>query len=119
VALAGTFVSAFAPLISEAGSSATPASAETTVVRHISLVDDQGISVLVPLAIPVVLAIAGTLGRSRTACVISALLLWAFCVLGLASIGMFFIPVALLMTVAAVRRDDAVRRPAPASVRPS
>jgi amino acid transporter len=122
LALAGTFVSAFAPLVSETGSSATPGSAGTSdVVRHISVVDDQGISVLVPLAVPVVVAIAGMLGRSRTARVISALLLWAFCVIGLASIGMFFIPAALLMTVAAARRDhDVTRRPpAPASVRPS
>jgi hypothetical protein len=120
LAFAGTFVSAFAPLVSETSGSATPGSAGTAdVVRHISLVDDQGISMLVPLAIPVVVALAGTLGRSRTARVISAVLLWAFCVLGLASIGMFFIPAALLMTVAAARRDDAVRQPAPASVRPS
>ena len=62
----------------------------------------------------------------RSSCVLaehgsSRVLLWACCVIGAASIGLFFVPGAILMTIAAVRRDrtDVVRRPAAIPSRPS
>jgi hypothetical protein len=32
-------------------------------------------------------------------------LLWVCCVIGAASVGMFFVPAAILMTIGAARRD--------------
>ena len=46
----------------------------------------------------------------RTVRIVVAALLWVGCVLGLLSIGLFFVPAAALMTVAAAMND---RQPAP------
>ncbi len=77
-------------------------------VTHTSLVDDQGWGVAVPLSIPVVvagipLALAGTRAW-RPAAIAAACLLMAFAILGAASVGIFYLPSAVAMIVAASRR---------------
>jgi hypothetical protein len=88
---------------------------EETVVQEterLSLLQSQGPGVLVPLAIPVVLAAVGALavhGRRRVLMWTCVALLWAFSLLGAASIGLFYKPAALaLLVVAALRTTHPV-----------
>jgi hypothetical protein len=77
-------------------------------VTHPSLVDDQGWGVVVPLSIPVVVAgIPMALARTRAwrpAAITAACLLTAFAILGAASVGIFYLPSAVAMIVAASQR---------------
>lgn len=72
-----------------------------------SLMDTQGWSVAAAVAVPPVLAavpLAFHRGRAgRTARVAVAVLLWAYVIVSAASVGLFFIPVAVLASVAAIR----------------
>jgi hypothetical protein len=77
-------------------------------VTHPSLVDDQGWGVAVPLAIPVAvagfpLALARTRAR-KAAAIVAACLLMAVAILGAASVGIFYLPSAVAMIVAATHR---------------
>ncbi|HEX2192032.1 MAG TPA: hypothetical protein VHH09_02475, partial [Acidimicrobiales bacterium] len=74
-------------------------------VTHESLLEHEGGSVLVVLAVPVLAAALGavTAPGHRRARIVSAVLVWAFSILGAASIGLFYVPAALAMTVAARR----------------
>lgn len=83
-----------------------------------SLWDTQGRSVIVAVTVPAVLAAIPLVlrrGRAgRIARVVVAVLLWAYVIVSAASVGLFFIPVAFLATVAAIRGWPAVREhPAP------
>lgn len=87
--------------------------------RSTTLVQSDGWSVLVPLAVPV--AIAGVplaLRRTRWrrgALVAASVLLLAFVVAGLLSIGVYYLPAAVAMVMAAIvdgRRSKAPRGPA-------
>ena len=74
-------------------------------VTRESLLEHEGASVLVVLALPVLAAapgaVVGAAPRRRRVRAVSAGLLWAFTVLGAASVGLFYVPAALAMTVAA------------------
>ena len=72
----------------------------------------DGAWVLVVVAVPILISLVPVLVRHRAAAIVSAILLWACCVVGLFSVGMFFIPSAVLMTIAVARRDPV---PAPAA----
>jgi Kef-type K+ transport system membrane component KefB len=65
----------------------------------------NGSWILLVVSVPIALTLFPVLVQSRAARTVSATLLWACCVVGLASIGMFFIPAAILMTIAAFGRD--------------
>ena len=65
----------------------------------------NGTWILVVVSVPVVLAIVPTLRRHPTVRAVSAVLLWACCVIGLMSVGLFFIPSAVLMTISASQRE--------------
>ena len=75
------------------------------VVARESLLEHEGPSVLGVLAVPVLAAAVGmAAGRGpdrRRARTVSAVLLWVFSVLGAMSIGVFYAPAAVAMTVAA------------------
>jgi hypothetical protein len=75
------------------------------VVTRESLLEHEGPSVLGVLAVPVLAAAVGVAaGRGpdqRRARTLSAVLLWVFSVLGAMSIGIFYVPAAAAMTVAA------------------
>jgi hypothetical protein len=74
--------------------------------RSTTLPESDGWDVLAVLAIPVVIAGAplmlGSTRLRRPALVVSSLLLLAFAVLGAASIGLFYLPAAAAMVIAAV-----------------
>jgi hypothetical protein len=57
------------------------------------------------VSVPVVLALIPVLIDHRVARAIAAVLLWLFCVVGMLTIGIFFIPAAILMTIATTRGD--------------
>ena len=110
LAVAGGLVMLFAPLGTIESGGGT--------VRHVSLVEWEGWWVawvaLVPVAIAgVVWALQGTRAR-RVACVTAGVLLVGLCALEAISIGIFFLPAAVVMAVAAFRRD-VVRPGSPAS----
>jgi hypothetical protein len=105
--LVGAAIGAFAPLgqtttVGSGGLDGTPVVERTTSV---SLVSYEGLWVLGLLAVPVTIAMMAVLIPRRGVRVASTALLWVFCVLGLASVGLFFVPAAVLMTVAAATSD--------------
>jgi hypothetical protein len=83
----------------------------TSSETHPSLVDEQGWGVAIPLSIPVVVAgipVAVTKTRARRPASIAATsLLLAFTILGAASVGIFYLPSAVAMIVAASHRSPA------------
>lgn len=116
VALAASLVLLFAPLGTRVESSAVggsgssvspeqPSSSESTV-SHVSLLEEQGWSVALPLSIPVVLAGGGLLAsawRAKRWLIVMSVLLGAFVLLGAASVGIFYLPSEAAMIVAAAR----------------
>jgi hypothetical protein len=110
VAVAGALVAAFAPL----GRTCMPGPAPGAdpVCSGTSAFSVDGWWVLAVGSVPVALSLVAALARSRAAWTACAVLLWAFCVVGISSIGLFLVPAAILMTVAAVRREPAQTRPA-------
>jgi hypothetical protein len=62
--------------------------------------------VLVVASIPVLLTLIPVVIRRRSAATVSAVLLWVGCIAGLLSIGLYFVPAAILMTVAAGQDVD-------------
>ena len=81
----------------------------------------NGTRILVVVAVPVLLSLIPIIVRSRGARIVSAVSLWGCCLIGAASIGLFFVPGAILMTIAAARRDrtSVVTQPAAVPSRPS
>jgi hypothetical protein len=74
--------------------------------RSTTLPESDGWDVLAVLAIPVVLAgaplLLGSTRLRRPALVVASVLLLVFAALGAASIGLFYLPAAVTMVVAAV-----------------
>lgn len=60
------------------------------------------------VAVPVLIALTPVLWHRRGVRIASAVLLWACSVVGMFSVGMFFVPVAILMTIAASREPTPV-----------
>jgi hypothetical protein len=115
LALGASLVLLFAPLgTSVEATASSPASPGVPVgapqpetrVTHPSLIEIQGWSVAVPLAIPVALAGMGVVAarfRWRPAIVALAVVVGAFVVLGALSVGVFYLPAEVAMIVAAVK----------------
>ena len=59
------------------------------------------------VSVPVVLTLIPVLINHRVARAIAAVVLWLCCVVGLLSVGLFFVPAAILMTIAASRPEPA------------
>jgi hypothetical protein len=74
---------------------------------------ENGAWVLVVVAVPVLVALIPVFVRHRRVRIASAVLLWFGCVLGMLSVGMFFVPAAILMTIAASRGEPAPIPPMP------
>lgn len=98
-------------------------SGECTVTESSStLVAVNGYGVLYWLAIPVIASalasglalaserVAGRLSRTLTWCVAAAT--WAVTVISMASVGLFFVPSAVLLSIAAARMGGATEGPA-------
>jgi len=103
-AVVGALVASFAPLSRScttriATPSVGPFLGETC--RSVSTFSEEGAWVLVVVSVPVLVALIAAVVHRRPARVASAVLLWIGCIVGLASVGIFFVPAAILMTVAA------------------
>ena len=68
------------------------------------LVHAQGVGVLVPLIVPVAIALMPFLVKGKAARIVAGLLLLGFCVIGIASIGLLYLPSALVMLAASVTK---------------
>jgi hypothetical protein len=68
-----------------------------------TLVESEGPSVLVTLAVPVVPAVVALTVRRRTATKVAAWLTGLFCLVGAMSIGLFYVPAAVTLGLAARR----------------
>ena len=73
------------------------------VVTHTSstLLETEGTSVLVVLALPAVPAIVALARRRRTTTLVAAWVTTVFCLLGSMTIGLFYVPAAVLLFLAA------------------
>lgn len=97
-AVVGALMVSFAPL----GRSCTPSFDDVSeTCRRTSLFSHEGASILGVVVVPVLVALFAVVVHRRPAYVAAALLLWIGCILGLLSVGIFFVPAAILMTVAA------------------
>jgi hypothetical protein len=79
-----------------------------------SVVQANGVGVLGVLALPVLLAVVGLIavrGRHRWLLVVVMVVLVAFCVLALASIGLFYLPAAIALIIAVVGWPQPPARP--------
>jgi hypothetical protein len=79
-----------------------------------SVVQANGVGVLGVLALPVLLAVVGLVavrGRRRWLLVVAMVVLVAFCVLALASIGLFYLPAAIALIIAVVGWPQPPARP--------
>lgn len=90
------------------GSSEGTTTSSTTTTGQLSLLDSEGWGVAAVLVVPVLLALVAALWgqRSRTALVVPAVVYDLGVVLSILSIGIFFAPAALALTVAALARRD-------------
>lgn len=80
----------------------------STTTEQLSLLDSEGWGVAAVLVVPVLLTLVAALWgqRSRTALVVPAVVYDLGVVLSILSIGIFFAPAALALTVAALARRD-------------
>jgi hypothetical protein len=113
LAVIGALVAAFAPLGSAMEVSGSPGGVMVTRTSNVSLFQTEGAWVLVVVSVPVLVALVPVLVRRRAARIVSAVLLWIGCVVGMWSVGLFFLPAAIVMTVAAARREPAPVPPMP------
>jgi hypothetical protein len=113
VAGLGALVAAFAPTGRVEESFGSSSGAFVTRSYSVSMFQENGAWVLVVMSVPLLVALIPVLVRHHRARVVSAVLLWIGCVVGMWSVGMFFVPAAIVMTVAATRREPAPIPPMP------
>ena len=109
----GALVAAFAPTGRVTESFGSSSGAFSTRSYSESMFQVNGAWVLVVVSVPVLVALIPVLVRHHRARVVSAVLLWFGCIVGMWSVGMFFVPAAILMTIAASRREPAPIPPMP------
>ena len=102
-ALTGALLAAFAPTYT----SCTDQLTGTIRCGSATGFGVNGWWILFVASIPVVIAAIPVVRPTRRTTVVSTVLLWACCVIAFASIGLFFVPAAILMTVAAFRSAPA------------
>jgi hypothetical protein len=114
-ALAVVITAAIALLVLPTSTSVTSSSDGSEVTTSQTLLASMGPSVLLILAAPIAMAALPLFSRGRAwvaLSIASAVLLWLFVILGLLTIGVFFLPGAILALIAACRP---VRAPAAAT----
>jgi hypothetical protein len=122
VAVLGAIVASFAPLGQLCTESAEPGlEIAMESCGGVSLLSQEGASILVVVSVPLLVAFAPVLVHRRPATIASAVLLWLVCFAGALSVGLFFVPAAILMTVAAARRPperqpDLIPPPPPGAI---
>ena len=97
----------FAPVVSTESVSSTSSGQVTVESSHESLVDSEGASVVVVLAVPVALvgaavAVQGASWRRRVR-IVSGSLLLVGCLLGAMSVGLPYVPAAIALLIAGLR----------------
>jgi hypothetical protein len=103
----GAAVVVFAPLYGECSSDGT-----TTRCGEASGLRVNGSWIIVVASVPVLITLVPLLIPRRVVRVIAAVLLWVSCVIALFSVGIFFVPAAIALTIAAALPDP---DPAPVS----
>ena len=98
-AVIGALVASLAPLGRSCTIGPSPEVGETC--RSVSTFSNEGAWVVIVVSMPVLVALFAVVVHRRPARIASAVLLWIGCIVGLASVGIFFVPAAILMTVAA------------------
>jgi len=76
-----------------------------TACRGDSALAVNGWWIVVVVSVPVVLTLIPVLVDHRMARAVASVVLWLCCVVALLSVGIFFVPAAILLTIAAARRD--------------
>jgi hypothetical protein len=108
LAVLGALVAAFAPF----GSTCEPALPGGTMrCRGTSAFSSDGSRILVVVTVPVLVALVPLLLRRRATRIVSAALLWTGCVVAILSVGIFFVPAATAMTIAATQHEESVLPP--------
>jgi hypothetical protein len=105
----GALIAAFAPTYS----SCTSTSSGGEVCGHATSFAVNGTWVLVVVSVPILVTLIPVLVRRRSARIVSTVLLWIGCFVGMWSVGMFFVPAAILMTIAAAQPSPAPVPPMP------
>lgn len=102
----------FAPLGTSSSSSMTASDGGTVILdsttSNETLVDREGTGVLVVVLIPIGLALVAALARRRWAMptrIGAGVTLTVLCVLGMLSIGVFYLPAAILLLVAGLKTN--------------
>ena len=106
----GAVVAAFAPTYTSCTSTA---GSPGEICGHETSFAVNGAWVLVVVSVPVLVSLIPVLVRRRPARIVSATLLWIGCALGMLSVGMFFVPAAILMTIAAAQPSPSPVPPMP------
>jgi hypothetical protein len=100
----------FAPVTSSESVSSTSTGEVIVESSHESLVDSEGASVVLVLAVPVVLVALAVVAQStrwrRAARIVSGSLLLLGCLLGAMSIGLPYLPAAIALLLAGLRTSD-------------
>jgi hypothetical protein len=115
LALTGALVAAFAPTGHVMESQASTGGVIVTRSYNGSMFQTDGSWVLVVVSVPVLLALVPVLIRYRAARIVSAALLWVGGLVGMWSVGIFFVPAAIVMTIAAAWRESALVPPMPSN----
>ena len=101
-AVVGAAVVVFAPTYGQCSSDGA-----TTRCGEASGLSVNGSWILVVASVPVLIALVPLLVPRRVVRVIAAVLLWICCVIALFSVGIFFVPAAIVLTIAAALPDPA------------
>ena len=113
LAVLGALVAAVAPTGRETTFYGSSSGAFSTRSSSVSMFQVNGAWVLVVVSVPVLVALIAVVTRRRGARIVAAVLLWIGCALGMLSVGFFFVPAAILMTVSAARREPMPVPPMP------
>jgi hypothetical protein len=93
-------VLAFAPVVSTTSCSSAPTGISSCTSSQESLVANEGVGALLVLAVPALLALVPMVARTQRSTLVAAGALTFATLLGMASVGMFFIPTVVLAWVA-------------------
>ena len=113
LAVLGALAAAFAPTGRETALYGSSSGVFRMRSSSVSMFQVNGAWVLIVVSVPVLVALIAVLVRHRVARIVAAVLLWIGCVLGVFSVGLLFVPAAILMTIAASRAEPAPVPPMP------
>lgn len=101
-ALVGAAVLLWAPLTTTTTARSSSSGEVSYTVTHGTLLESEGSNIVAVLSIPVLLTLVGIVPHRRVR-MATAILLVIGCLVGLASVGLFFVPSAVLAVVASMK----------------